>query len=77
MKFTVTSGAGFTEVVDRSESARATLELVLALLGRKRNDIRIFDEYGSHRTPAELCLLAAREVATLPDDDAAASFTGP
>jgi hypothetical protein len=66
MKFTVTSGAGVT---DRSESARAALELVLALLGRKRNDIRIFDEYGSHRTPAELCLLAAREVATLPDDD--------
>jgi hypothetical protein len=60
MKFTVTSGAGFTEVVDRSESARATLELVLALLGRKR---------GSHRTPAELCLLAAREVATLPNDE--------
>ena len=33
MKFTVTSGAGVTEVVDRPESARAALEHVLALLG--------------------------------------------
>ena len=69
MKFTVTSRVGVNEVVDHSESARAALEQVLVLLGRKRNDVRIFDEDGSHRTPAELCLLAAREVAMLPDDD--------
>jgi hypothetical protein len=69
MKFTVTSRVDVNEVVDHSESARAALEQVLALVGRKRNDVRIFDEDGSHRTPAELCLLAAREVAMLPDDD--------
>ena len=68
MKFTVTSGFGTTEVVDRPESARAALERVLALLARKRNDIRIFDEDGWRRTPAELCLLAAQEVAMLPDE---------
>ena len=68
MKFTVTSRVGVNEVVARSESARAALEQVLVLLGRKRNDIRIFDEDGSRRTPAELCLLAAREVAMLPDE---------
>jgi hypothetical protein len=69
MKFTVTSGVGVTEVVDLPESVRAALEQVLVLLGRKRNDVRIFDEDGWHRTPAELCLLAAREVAILPDDE--------
>ena len=68
VKFTVTSGAGVTEVVDRPASARTALELVLALLGRKRNDVRIFDEDGWRRTPAELCLLAAQEVAMLPDE---------
>jgi hypothetical protein len=67
MKFTVTSRVGVTEVVDRPESARAALEQVLALLGRKRNKVHIFDDKGQSRTPAELCLLAAREVATLPD----------
>ena len=41
MKFTVTSGAGFTEVVDPPASARAALELVLFVLeqyveGRQR-----------------------------------------
>ena len=41
MKFTVTSGAGVTEVIDRPASARAALELVLALLGRTRTDVRI------------------------------------
>jgi hypothetical protein len=61
MKFTVTSKVGVNEVVDRSNSARAALEQVLAILGRKRNNVRIFDEDGSRRTPAELCLLAARE----------------
>jgi hypothetical protein len=69
MKFTVTSGVGVTEVVDRPESARAALEQVLVLLGRKRNNVHIFDEDGSHRTPAELFLLAAREVAMLLDDE--------
>ena len=54
MKFTVTSKVGVNEVVDRSNSARAALEQVLVLLGRKRNDVRIFDEDGSRRTPAEL-----------------------
>jgi hypothetical protein len=68
MKFTVTCGVGVTRVVDRPESARAALEQVLALLARKRNDVRIFDEFGSRRTPAELCLLAAQEVAMLPDE---------
>jgi hypothetical protein len=68
MKFTVTSGVGFAEVIDRPESARAALEQVLALLARKRNDVRIFDEDGSRLTPAELCLLAAQEVAVLPDE---------
>jgi hypothetical protein len=68
MKFTVTSGAGVTEVVDRPESARAALEHVLALLGRKRNDVRIFDEDGWRRTPVDLCRLAAQEVAMLPDE---------
>jgi hypothetical protein len=68
MEFTVTSGVGVTEVVDRPESARAALEHVLLLLGRKRNDVRIFGEDGWRRTPADLCLLAAHEVAMLPDD---------
>jgi hypothetical protein len=68
MKFTVTSGVGVTEVVDRPESARAALERVLALLARQRNDVRIFDEFGWRRTRAELCLLAAQEVAMLPDE---------
>jgi hypothetical protein len=70
MRFTVTSRVGVTEVVDHPESARAALEQVLALLGRKRDDVRIFDEDGSRRTPADLCLLAAREIAMLPDDRA-------
>ena len=68
MKFTVTSGIGAAEVVDRAESARAALERVLVLLGRRRNDVRIFDEVGSRRTPVDLCRLAAQEVAMLPDD---------
>ena len=68
MKFTVTSGAGVTEVVDRLESAKAALEHVLVLLGRKRNDVRIFDEDGRRRSPADLCRLAADEVAMLPDE---------
>jgi hypothetical protein len=67
MKFTVTSRVGVTEVVDRPESARAALEYVLGLLGRKRSDVCIFDEDGWRRTPADLCRLAAREVAMLPD----------
>jgi hypothetical protein len=69
IKFTVTSTVGVTEVVDHPESARAALEQVLVLLGRKRKDVHIVDENGRRRTPAELCLLAAREVATLPDDN--------
>ena len=69
MKFTVTSRVGVTEVVDRPESARAALEQVLVLLGRKRNNVHIFDEKGQRRTAADLCLLAAREVAMLPDDE--------
>ena len=68
MKFTVTSRVGVTEVVDRPESARAALEQVLMLLGRKRKNVHIFDEKGQRQTPAELCLLAAREVTMLPDD---------
>ena len=68
MKFTVTSGASVAEVAERYASARAALEQVLVLIGRKRNNVRIFDEDGRRRTPAELCLLAAREVAMLPDD---------
>ena len=67
MMFTVTSGAGVTEVIGRPASARAALELVLALLGRTRTDFRIFDEYGRRRSPADLCRLAADEVAMLPD----------
>ena len=67
MKFTVTSRVGVTEVVDRPGSAWTALEQVLVLLGRKRN-IHIFDEKGQRRTPAELCLLAAQEVAMLPDE---------
>src|SRR4029077_12286881 len=69
MKFTVTSRVGASEVVDRPESARAALEQVLVLLGRKRNKVHIFDEKSQRRTPAELCLLAAREAAMLPDDE--------
>jgi hypothetical protein len=68
MKFTVTSGVGRHEVVNRPESARDALEQVLALLARRRNDVRIFDEDGWRRTPADLCLLAAQEVAMLPDE---------
>jgi hypothetical protein len=45
------------------------LEQVLVLLGRKRNNVHIFDEKGQRRTPAELCLLAAREVTMLTDDE--------
>ena len=52
MKFTVTSGAGVTEVIDRPASARAALELVLALLGRRRTEVRIFDEDGRRQSPA-------------------------
>jgi hypothetical protein len=63
----VTSGAGVTEVVDRPASARAALEQVLGLLGRKRNDVRVFDEDGRRRTLADLCRLAAQEVAMLHD----------
>ena len=69
MKFTVTSRVGVNEVAARSESARAALEQVLVLLGRKRKNVHIFDEKGQRQTPAELCLLAAREVAMLPDDE--------
>jgi hypothetical protein len=69
MKFTVTSRVGVTEVVDRPESAWAALEQVLVLLGRKRNNVQIFDEKSRRRTPAELCLLAAREITMLPDDE--------
>jgi hypothetical protein len=61
-------GLAFPELVDRTESARAALEQVLALLAGKRNDVRIFDEDGSRLTPAKLCLLAAQEVALLPDE---------
>ena len=68
MKFTVTSGAGVTEVIDHPASPRAALELVLALLGRTRTDVRIFDEDGRRRSPADLCRLAADEVAMLPDE---------
>ena len=68
MKFIVTSGSGVTEVVDRPASAGAALELVLALLERRRNDVRIFDKDGQRRTPADLCRLAAQEVAMLPDN---------
>jgi len=68
MKFTVTSGVGVTEVIDHPASARAALELVLALLGRTRIDVRIFDEDGPGRSPADLCRLAANEVAMLPDE---------
>jgi hypothetical protein len=68
MRFTVTSRVGVTEVVDRPESAMAALEQVLMLLGRKRNEVRIFDEEGRRRTPADLCWLAAKEVAMLPDE---------
>ena len=68
MRFTVTSGVGVTEVVDRPESARAALEHVLVLLGRTRTDVRIFDEDGRRRSPADLCRLAADEVAMLPDE---------
>jgi hypothetical protein len=63
MKFTVISGAGITEIIDRPASARTALELVLTLLGRKRKDVLIFDEDGWRRTPADLCRLAAKEVA--------------
>jgi hypothetical protein len=66
MQFTVTSGVGVTEVVDRPESARAALERVLLLLGRKRNDVRIFDEEGWRRTPADLCRLAAGKLQCCP-----------
>jgi hypothetical protein len=68
MKFSVTSGAGAAEVVDRPASARTALERVLALLGRKRNDVRIVDEDGRRRTVSDLCRLAAKEVAMLPDE---------
>ena len=70
MRFTVTSRVGVTELVERPESARAAFEQVLALLARKRKEVRIFDQFGLPRTPAELSLLAAREVAMLPDDSA-------
>jgi hypothetical protein len=68
MKFTMTSGAAVTEVIDHPASARAALELILALLGRRRTDVRIFDEDGRRRNPADLCRLAADEVAMLPDE---------
>jgi len=68
MKFTVTAGAGVAEVVERYASARAALEQVLALLGRTRNDVCVFDENGRRRTPADLCRVAAQEVAMLHDD---------
>ncbi|MBV8898395.1 MAG: hypothetical protein JO051_17895 [Acidobacteriaceae bacterium] len=69
MKFTVASGTG----IDRPAAAKTALELVLTLLGRPGNDIRIFDERGRRRTPADLCRLAADEVAMLPDETGSAS----
>jgi hypothetical protein len=69
MKFTVTSGAGDTEVVDQPANATAALEQVLALLGRKRNHVRVFYEDGRRLAPADLCRLAAQEVAMLSDDE--------
>ena len=66
MKFTVTSGAGVTEVIDHPASARAALELVLVLLWRTQIDVRIFDEDCRRRSPADLCRLAANEIAMLP-----------
>jgi hypothetical protein len=57
MRFTVTSGVDVAEVVDRPESARAALEHFLVLLGRKRTDVRIFDEDGQRRSPADLSML--------------------
>jgi hypothetical protein len=68
MKFTVTSGAGFTKAVDRHASARAALERVLALLARKRDDVRIYDEDGSRRTPAELCCSQLKRLQCCPDE---------
>jgi hypothetical protein len=68
MRFTVTSGVHVAEIVDRPESARAALEHFLMLLGRKRNNVRIFDEDGLRRSPADPCRLAADEVAMLPDE---------
>ena len=68
MKFTVTSGAGLSEVTDRPATARAALELILALLGQTRTDVRIVDEDGRRRSIADLCRLAADEVAMLPDE---------
>ena len=65
MKFTVTAGAGVAEVVERYASARAAPEQVLAPLGRKGNDVCVFDENGRRRTPADLCRVAAQEVAML------------
>jgi hypothetical protein len=67
MRFTVTCGVGVSEVVDRPERARAALEHVIVLVGRKRNDVRIFDGGDWRRTPADLCRRAAQEVAMLPD----------
>jgi hypothetical protein len=68
MKFTVTSGAGVTEVADRPQSAKAALGLVLALLGRTRTDVASLMRTGRRRSPADLCRLAADEVAMLPDE---------
>ena len=73
MKFTVTSGASITDVVDRHPSAKAALEHVLVLPGHKRSDVRILDEDGWRRTPADLCRLAAQEVAKLPMNQDGAS----
>jgi hypothetical protein len=66
MRFTVTCGVGVSEVVDRPERARAALEHVIVLVGRKRNDVRIFDEDGWRRTPADVCRLAARKLQCCP-----------
>ena len=46
MRFTITSGTGIREIVDRRDHAASAYKHVMALVSAKRSSIRIFDEDG-------------------------------
>jgi predicted CopG family antitoxin len=61
MRFGVSSETGIAEIVDRIDSAESALKCVLALIARKRKNIRIFDEHGRLRSLEDLRRLATKE----------------
>jgi orotate phosphoribosyltransferase len=63
MRFSVTSGTGTAEVVDHLESAKAALHRALALIARKRKNVRVFDENGRFQSLAHMRRLVTQEAA--------------